>query len=204
MMSSVPHEIAAHKGAVPVPFRHRVSARSLMGSPRCDFTLIKKVALPARTRCVSRQTISWRMSASGAVSKSEGGKGGGGKKREERGERKSKGGGRGGGRERDRERERERERKRRGEERREREEEREEGERNGVARIRGAATHVRMSVQLHEMMRHTQVKSHAIIAQTPPHHRGGEAGVTQSLRTAFFWSVRPSCVMRVRGHEVVA
>jgi hypothetical protein len=45
----------------------RVSARSLMGFPRCNFTLIRKVALPARTRCVSRQTVSWRMSASGAV-----------------------------------------------------------------------------------------------------------------------------------------
>ena len=49
------------------PSSARVSARSLMGSPRCDFTLIRKVALPARTRCVSRQTISCRMSASGAV-----------------------------------------------------------------------------------------------------------------------------------------
>jgi hypothetical protein len=45
----------------------RVSARSLMGSPRCDFTLIRKVALPARPRCVSRQSISRGMSASGAV-----------------------------------------------------------------------------------------------------------------------------------------
>jgi hypothetical protein len=49
----------------------RVSARSLIGSPRCDFTFIRKVALPARTRlnqrCVSRQTISRRISASGAV-----------------------------------------------------------------------------------------------------------------------------------------
>ena len=45
----------------------RVSARSLMGSPRCDYTLIREVALPARTRCVRRQTISCRMSASGAV-----------------------------------------------------------------------------------------------------------------------------------------
>ena len=44
-----------------------VSARSLVGSPRCDFTLIRKVALPARTRCVSRQTISRKISASGAV-----------------------------------------------------------------------------------------------------------------------------------------
>jgi hypothetical protein len=44
-----------------------VSARSLIGSPRCDFTFTRKVALPARTRCVSRQTISRRMSASGAV-----------------------------------------------------------------------------------------------------------------------------------------
>jgi hypothetical protein len=41
-----------------------VSALLLMGSPRCDITLIRKVALPARTRCVSRQTISRRMSAS--------------------------------------------------------------------------------------------------------------------------------------------
>jgi hypothetical protein len=49
------------------PSSARMSARSLMGSPRCDFTLIRKVALPARTRCVSRQTTSWRMSASGAV-----------------------------------------------------------------------------------------------------------------------------------------
>ena len=49
------------------PSSARVSARPLMGSPRCDFTLIRKVALPARTRCVSRQTMSWRMSASGAV-----------------------------------------------------------------------------------------------------------------------------------------
>jgi hypothetical protein len=44
-----------------------VAARSLMGSPRCDFTLSRKVALPARTRCVSRRTISRRMSVSGAV-----------------------------------------------------------------------------------------------------------------------------------------
>ena len=49
------------------PSSARVSACSLMGSPRCDFTLIRKVTLPARTRCVSRQTISCRMSASGAV-----------------------------------------------------------------------------------------------------------------------------------------
>ena len=49
------------------PSSARVSARSLMGSPRCDFTLIRKVALSARTRCVSRQTISCRMSATGAV-----------------------------------------------------------------------------------------------------------------------------------------
>ena len=48
------------------PSSARVSARSLMGSPRCDFTLIRKVAFPARTRCVSRQTVSRRMSASGA------------------------------------------------------------------------------------------------------------------------------------------
>jgi hypothetical protein len=41
--------------------------RSLIGSPRCGFTFIRKVALPARTRCVSRHTISRRMSASGAV-----------------------------------------------------------------------------------------------------------------------------------------
>ncbi len=49
------------------PFSARVSALSLIGSPRCDFTFIRKVALPARTRCVSRHTISCRMSASGAV-----------------------------------------------------------------------------------------------------------------------------------------
>ena len=49
------------------PSSARVSARSLIGSPRCDFTFTIKVALPARTRCVSRQTISRRMSASGAV-----------------------------------------------------------------------------------------------------------------------------------------
>ena len=49
------------------PFSARVSARSLIGSPRSDFTFIRKVALPARTRCVSRHTISCRMSASGAV-----------------------------------------------------------------------------------------------------------------------------------------
>jgi hypothetical protein len=48
------------------PFSARVPARSLMGSPRCDFTLSRKEALPARTRCVSRQTISRRISASGA------------------------------------------------------------------------------------------------------------------------------------------
>ncbi len=40
------------------PSSNRVSARSLIGSSRCDFTFIRKVALPARTRCVSRQTIS--------------------------------------------------------------------------------------------------------------------------------------------------
>ena len=45
----------------------RVSARSLIGSPRCEFTFIRKVALPARTHCVSRQTISRKISASGAV-----------------------------------------------------------------------------------------------------------------------------------------
>ena len=49
------------------PSSARVSARSLIGSPRCDFTFIRKVALPARTRCVSRQIISRRISASGAV-----------------------------------------------------------------------------------------------------------------------------------------
>ena len=49
------------------PSSARVSARSLIGSPRCDFTFIRKVALPARTRCVSRQIISQRISASGAV-----------------------------------------------------------------------------------------------------------------------------------------
>jgi hypothetical protein len=49
------------------PSSARVSARSLIGSPRCDFTLTRKVVLPARTRCVSRRIISWRMSASGAV-----------------------------------------------------------------------------------------------------------------------------------------
>jgi hypothetical protein len=49
------------------PSSARVSARSLIGSPRCDFTFIRKVALPARTRCVSRQIISPRISASGAV-----------------------------------------------------------------------------------------------------------------------------------------
>jgi hypothetical protein len=39
-----------------------------MGSPRCNFTLTRRVVvLPARTRCVSRRIISWRMSASGAV-----------------------------------------------------------------------------------------------------------------------------------------
>ena len=48
------------------PSSARVSARSLMGSPQCDFILIRKVALSARTRCISKQTISWRMS-SGAV-----------------------------------------------------------------------------------------------------------------------------------------
>jgi hypothetical protein len=49
------------------PSSARVSARSLIGSPRYDFTFIRKVALPARTRCVSSQTISRRISASGAV-----------------------------------------------------------------------------------------------------------------------------------------
>jgi hypothetical protein len=49
------------------PSSSRVSARSLISSPRCDFTFIRKVALPARTRCVRRQTISPRISASGAV-----------------------------------------------------------------------------------------------------------------------------------------
>ena len=49
------------------PSSARVSARSLIGSPRCDFTFIRKVALPARTRCVSRQIISRRISASGVV-----------------------------------------------------------------------------------------------------------------------------------------
>jgi hypothetical protein len=49
------------------PSSAKVSARSLMGSPRCDFTLIRKIALPALTRCVCRQFFSCRMSASGAV-----------------------------------------------------------------------------------------------------------------------------------------
>ena len=49
------------------PSSDRVSACSLIGSPRCYFTFIRNVALPARTRCVSRQTISRRISASGAV-----------------------------------------------------------------------------------------------------------------------------------------
>ena len=34
--------------------------------------------------------------------------------------------------------------------------------------------------------------------------RLGEAGVTQSLRTTLFCSVRPTCVMCEREHEVVA
>jgi hypothetical protein len=49
------------------PSSARVSARSLMGYPQCDFTLIRNIALPARTRCVNRPTISLRMFASGAV-----------------------------------------------------------------------------------------------------------------------------------------
>jgi hypothetical protein len=49
------------------PSSARVSARTLIGSPRCNFTFIRKVALPARTCCVSRQTISRRISASDAV-----------------------------------------------------------------------------------------------------------------------------------------
>jgi hypothetical protein len=49
------------------PSSARVSARSLISSPRCDFTFIRNVALPAQTRCLSRQTISRRISASGAV-----------------------------------------------------------------------------------------------------------------------------------------
>jgi len=49
------------------PSSARVSARSLIGSARCDFTFVRKVVLPARTRCVSRQTIFRRMSASDAV-----------------------------------------------------------------------------------------------------------------------------------------
>ena len=50
------------------PSSARVSAHSLICSPRCHFTFIRKVALPARTHCgVSRQIISRRMSASGAV-----------------------------------------------------------------------------------------------------------------------------------------
>jgi hypothetical protein len=51
----------------PRPSSAKVSARSLIGSPRCDFTLTRKVALPARTRLVSKQMISFRMSASDAV-----------------------------------------------------------------------------------------------------------------------------------------
>jgi hypothetical protein len=43
------------------PFSARVSACSLIGSPRCNFTFVRKVALPARTRWVSRQTISRRI-----------------------------------------------------------------------------------------------------------------------------------------------
>jgi hypothetical protein len=35
------------------PSSARLSARSLMGSPRCDFTLSRKVAPPACTRCLS-------------------------------------------------------------------------------------------------------------------------------------------------------
>jgi hypothetical protein len=49
------------------PSSPRVSTCSLIGSPRCDFTFIRKVALPVRTRCVSRQIISCRISASGDV-----------------------------------------------------------------------------------------------------------------------------------------
>ena len=49
------------------PSSARVSVRSLIGSPRWDFTLIRKVALPLRTRCVHRQTISRETSASGPV-----------------------------------------------------------------------------------------------------------------------------------------
>jgi hypothetical protein len=52
-------------GNFPSLLREGVS--SLIASPRCDFTFIRKVALPARTHCVSRQTISRRISASGAL-----------------------------------------------------------------------------------------------------------------------------------------
>jgi len=50
------------------PSSAMVSDCSLIGSPRCDFTFIRKVSLPARTRCVSRQIISRKISASDTVS----------------------------------------------------------------------------------------------------------------------------------------
>jgi hypothetical protein len=60
------HLCRHRKFPVPPPLGCQ-SDRSLIGSPRWDFTFIRKVALPARTRCVSRQTISRRISASGDV-----------------------------------------------------------------------------------------------------------------------------------------
>ena len=67
VMRSVRSSHLLSSSAISRPSSARVSARSLMGSPRRNFALIRKVALSARTGCFSRQTISRRMSAPGAV-----------------------------------------------------------------------------------------------------------------------------------------
>ena len=49
-----------------LPFSAKVSALSFRGSPRCDLTLTKNVALPASILIRSSSKISRKMSASGA------------------------------------------------------------------------------------------------------------------------------------------
>ena len=49
------HLSSSSEIARPSSAMSRVSARSFIGSPRCDSTFTRKVTLPARTRCGSRQ-----------------------------------------------------------------------------------------------------------------------------------------------------
>ena len=58
MMSSVPHEIEAHEGAVPVPFRHRLTELSVFSfwklnplSPPLSFWKLNPFSPPRGTEC---------------------------------------------------------------------------------------------------------------------------------------------------------